>query len=535
MKTLAIIPACEGSVIFPNKNIRIVNGKPLIYYVINNAIKSKYIDDIVVTSNSKEIINIARQMGVKTRLRPDDLCNTNVSLDTVVNDVFNVVEKNNYDIVVTMQSIAPTLKVKTLDDALEKFVNNNYDSVISVRANKKFYWERKDGCYFPLQSKRCNRNMLEPVYVETGAFLITKTCFINDTSRLGNNIYLYELDDAEAVDVYCFGDLKQVENILCQKKVAIYVNGNNSIGLGHIYRVIQLADELFSKPDIYFDYNQTNINAFGKTTHNLIAVDGIQGLFNCIKNIKYDIFINDILSTDTDYMFKLKQLMPMAKIINFEDEGSGAKLADKVFNALYENAREDNVCAGEKYFIASKLFLLTEPIGIEDSVSKVFICFGGADPQNYTSRILEIISTSQYADYDFTVVIGSANKNADKLLQYNSFDHIKVLFNVDNMAELMSKCDIAVTSRGRTGFELAFLGIPTISIAQNARETLHQFLRLENGIDYLGLKPNDDVIKSSLDKLLTSSKEFRANLQKRMLARDLRNGRKNVMSIIRNL
>lgn len=77
MKILAVIPACEGSKVFPNKNIRIVNGKPLIYYVINNAKNSKYIDDVIVTTNSSEIIGIAKQMGVMTKLRDDRLCNPN--------------------------------------------------------------------------------------------------------------------------------------------------------------------------------------------------------------------------------------------------------------------------------------------------------------------------------------------------------------------------------------------------------------------------------------------------------------------------
>ena len=103
------------------------------------------------------------------------------------------------------------------------------------------------------------------------------------------------------------------------------------------------------------------------------------------------------------------------------------------------------------------------------------------------------------------------------------------------MPEIMSKCDIAFTSRGRTGFELAFLGIPCVSMAQNAREELHTFLSQKNGINYLGRNPSSAEIKKALEQYIFSTKEFRQSLQNKMLAKDLKNGRKNVMNIILNL
>lgn len=535
MKILAIIPACEGSKVFPNKNIRIVNGKPLIYYVINNAKNSKFIDNIIVTTNSNEIINIAKQMGVMTKLRADNLCNSNTSLDMVVNDIFADINIKDYDYIVTMQSISPTLKTVTLDKAIDECITNNYDTVISVVSKKKFCWNVLNNKPVPLYQKRVNRSLLQPFYIETGGFLITKSCFVSKESRLGKNIKLFELPENEAVDVYCFGDLKQVENILNNKSVAIYVNGNNQIGLGHIYRVIQLADELFVKPDIYFDYNQTDAVTFGKTAHNLIGVNGPDGLFKTLENKNYDIFINDILSTDKIYMQKLKEVLPLAKIINFEDEGGGAILADKVFNALYEDEYLPNVLAGEKYFIASKLFLLYEPIKIKDKVKNVFISFGGADPKNYTDVLLKIITEHKYDDINFIIVVGKAKANVDALLKYNKFKNIQILFNIDNMPEIMNKCDVAFTSRGRTGFELVFLGIPCVSIAQNKREELHTFLSPKNGINYFGKNPSINIIRKTLDEYIFSSKEYRQNLQNKMLAKDLRNGRQNVMNIILNL
>ena len=131
--------------------------------------------------------------------------------------------------------------------------------------------------------------------------------------------------------------------------------------------------------------------------------------------------------------------------------------------------------------------------------------------------------------------MGKANVHIEKLSLYDKYSNIHVLYDVDNIAELMSKCDIAVTSRGRTGFELVFMGVPTISIAQNQRESLHSFLRMENGVKYLGINPSDNQIAHSLEQYIYMEQGERQCLQDRMLSKDLRNGRKNVMSVIQNL
>ena len=168
-------------------------------------------------------------------------------------------------------------------------------------------------------------------------------------------------------------------------------------------------------------------------------------------------------------------------------------------------------------------------------MTDVFICFGGADPQNYTKRLLTIISKKEYERFIFWVVIGKANKLVEELMSYNKYKNINVLYDIKDIVNYMKYSDIAITSRGRTGFELTFLGIPTISLAQNQRETLHTFLSQKNGIEYLGLNPDDSTIEDALRKYIYSQKNFRQDLQNKMLSRDLRNGRKNVMNILRNL
>ena len=103
------------------------------------------------------------------------------------------------------------------------------------------------------------------------------------------------------------------------------------------------------------------------------------------------------------------------------------------------------------------------------------------------------------------------------------------------MPELMTSCDVAITSRGRTGYELALLGIPSIAMAQNQREEKHGFVCNENGFSYIGLNPDDEIIEGNLNMYLKMSKKARQRYQDMLLSHDLKNGRRRVMALINNL
>lgn len=533
MKILAVIPARAGSKGIPNKNIRIINAKPLIYYSIKNALQSKYITDVIVTTDSEIVRIIAEQMGVKTLNRHIDLCGDAVTLDAVIEDA--IPKNETWDYIITMQPTSPTLKVKTLDYAIDYAVKENLDTLISAKNSPHLSWYEKNGEKIPHYTERLNRQYLPPYYIETGAFVISKASVVTPKTRIGQKVDIYELPEEESYDVDNFMDLHSVSMTLQNQKIAFYVNGNNKRGVGHIYRALEIADEFYTKPDIYFDYNQTSREIFGITTHNIIPINGIAELFERCKREQYSIFINDILTTSIDYMIALKTVLPNAKIINFEDDGEGVIKADLVFNALYSQNNLPHVKAGEKYYISGKTFLFYTPITIKEQVENIFIAFGGADPQNYSDRLLNIISKDEYKNYHFTVVLGRAKTNVKALLSYNTYKNIDVLYDIDNMPELMSKADIAITSRGRTGYELAMLGIPAIAMAQNQREEKHGFVCEENGFNYIGLNPDDEIIEANLRMYLHSKKETRQHYQDILLSHDLKDGRKRVMGLINSL
>ena len=532
MKILAIIPARAGSRSIPNKNIRIIGGHPLVYYAIKNALTSAYITDVMVTTDSPEVKIIATQMGAACKWRDASLCGDAVTLDAVIADA---IPEGEWDYIVTMQPTSPTLKVETLDNAIKYTIDNDLDTVISAINAPHLSWGVKDGKKVPNYEKRLNRQYLPPCYLETGAFVVSKRSVVTPQTRIGKKVDVYEVSEEEAVDIDTFADLRSVATTLNAQKVAIYVNGNNKRGIGHIYRALELADEFYVKPDIYYDINQTDPKVFGKTTHELKPVNGIAELFEICKREKYTVFINDILTTSIDYMIGLRSVLPDAKIINFEDDGEGIIKADLVFNALYSDEEYPQVYAGEQYYICGKTFMFYDPIKIKDKVERVFISFGGADPQNYSDRLLKIVSKPEYKHYYFVVALGRAKHNVEELMQYNQYENIEVHFDVANMPEIMSSCDVAITSKGRTSHELALLGIPSIAMAQNHREEKHGFVSNENGFSYIGLNPADEIIEATLKMYMGFSKEVRQHYQDMLLSHDLRGGRRRVMALINNL
>ena len=136
---------------------------------------------------------------------------------------------------------------------------------------------------------------------------------------------------------------------------------------------------------------------------------------------------------------------------------------------------------------------------------------------------------------NFVVVLGRAKLNIQELMEYNKYPNIKVVYDIQNMPDVMSKCDIGITSRGRTGYELALLGIPAIAMAQNQREEKHGFVSNEHGFSYLGLNPSDHVIEATLDMYIEMERSDRKHYQDILLKHDLRNGRKRVMNLINNI
>ena len=196
MRILAVIPARAGSKGIPNKNIRTVNGHPMIYYAIHNAMQSEYITDVAVSTDSYEVKIIAEQMGVRCHWRKPELCEDSVALDAVIYDAV-MGDKKSYDYIVTMQPTSPTLLTATLDAAIKYTIENHLDTVISAINKPHLSWREEGGKKVPNYSERLNRQYLPANYMETGAFVISKRDVVTEHTRIGENLDVYEIYEKE--------------------------------------------------------------------------------------------------------------------------------------------------------------------------------------------------------------------------------------------------------------------------------------------------------------------------------------------------
>ena len=268
-------------------------------------------------------------------------------------------------------------------------------------------------------------------------------------------------------------------------KIIIRTDGYNKIGLGHIYRTIALANRL-NMHDILFiskEEHKLGIKLIKLHNFNLKQIKDEKDLCEVISAFKPEIFINDILDTRKEYIEELKKRNLF--VVNFEDLGEGSNKADLLFNALYEEKKLNGNCYwGKDYYILREQFLQKGTKEIKREINNILITYGGTDPNNYTKKILDILSELEMKNLRINVILGLGYKDPENLESHVKEFNMDILIkkNVNNIYKYMYEADIAFTSAGRTVYELASIGTPTIVLAQNEREMLHTFANSNNGI-----------------------------------------------------
>lgn len=541
MKILTVIPARGGSKGIPRKNIRLMKNKPLISYSIQTAINSNYDMDVVVSTDDDEIARIAEIYGAKIIYRTPELSTDIVTLDPVIYDALIQMENNintKYDIVITMQPTSPLLTTNTLDNAIQQFIEGNCDTLLSAINKPHLAWTEKNGKNIPLYSKRLNRQYLPKNLVETGAFFISKRYCVNETSRFGEKVSVFEIPEKEAIDIDTAQDWWIAEKELNKKNIIIRVEGHTEIGLGHIYRCILLAHNLIEHNIIFILSEQSDVGILKIRESNYpfeIIKDNYE-IISLINKYSCDILINDVLDTNLEYMELIKS--QNIRIVNFEDLGEGAKLADVVINDLYDKKHElQNHYWGSDYYCIRDEFLIAKPSKFNKKVKEILIIFGGTDPSNLTSRLFSIVQSLKNKNIHFTFILGIGYKRGAFLKEKVKTDNlnISIVQDVKLMSTYMSKADIAISSQGRTMLELASMKVPTILIAQNKRELHHEFGYLKNGFINLGLgnAVDDETIKETI-KWLIKSPQIREQMITQMNKKNLKNGITKVKEIILN-
>lgn len=229
MQILAFIPARSGSKRIPKKNIKLLKGKPLIVYTIEAAKKSKYINRIVVSTDSGEIADIAKQFDAEVPfLRPDSISKAeSTEMEFFIHALDWFVKNENYipDLIVLLYPTSPFRKAESIDKAIEEMLKNpEADSLRSIRLCSEHpykMWTIDDGYLRPF-IKRSDFNihtlsyqLLPTIYIQNASIYITKPSTIkNKKSPTGDIIIPFIMDEIESIDINFPLDFAFAEMIL---------------------------------------------------------------------------------------------------------------------------------------------------------------------------------------------------------------------------------------------------------------------------------------------------------------------------------
>ncbi|UZP66663.1 hypothetical protein N1030_13745 [Desulfovibrio mangrovi] len=537
INVLAIIPARGGSKGVPRKNLRPLAGKPLIYYAITSCLAARNIAKVVVSTDDEEIALFAQRFGAEVLMRPAELAGDDIPLDPVIVHAaqqFSVDEA--YSAVVTVQPTSPLISAADIDSALTVMHELQADTLLSVVEDAHLEWTIvADGMPKPLYKERVNRQFLPPKYKETGAVIACNWQQLMTGTRIGKNVALYKMPPERAIDIDSVLDFYICESLLRQKRIVFVVAGDKKIGLGHAYRATLLAHELVHHQICFVceEDQREAIQVIEKSNYTVFSV--AKGhILDKIAELSPELVVNDILDTDVSYIKALKALG--AKVICFEDLGSGAGEADLVVNALYPTVLPaNNVLSGSKWFCLRDEFIYSpHKSGACEGGKRFLLTFGGVDEGNIACRVLTLLADEILSrEYDIDVVLGPGfghRDEVDRIVRHNSA-RINVVQGTTQISEFMFNATAAITSGGRTVYELISTKTPTIVICQNAREVTHTAASSENGIINLGhnVLVSDQMIRDAVLTVLDSD-EIRQTMRQKMAKLDLKNGKQAVLN-----
>ena len=200
-----LLPMKGNSERIPNKNLKVFNGKPLFHAIVDELITSKYINKVIINTDSDLIAESAvntYQDFVSIHKRPKNIQGDFVSMNKIIEYDLN---NSDSDIYVQTHSTSPLLSIKSLDTAIEKMINRSkdFDSIFSVtKIQTRFY--KKNGAPFNHNPNELLRTQdLEPLFEEnSGFYIFTKDSFKNaDNKRIGLRPIMFEIDKIEAIDI----------------------------------------------------------------------------------------------------------------------------------------------------------------------------------------------------------------------------------------------------------------------------------------------------------------------------------------------
>lgn len=230
MRILALIPARGGSKGVPGKNIKLLNGIPLLAYTSEIALQSKQLTEVIVSTEDEQIREVAKNLGIKVPfIRPMALAQDDTPTIDVIVQALQWHEKQNvfFDAVCLLQVTSPFRTLEFLDKAIEKFMASGCDSLVSVQRvpheyNPHWTFEVNVEGNLKIATGEADiisrRQELPQAYHRDGSIYITKTkVLLEELSLYGKSTAFIESNPDFYVNIDTLQDWEKAEEMIQNK------------------------------------------------------------------------------------------------------------------------------------------------------------------------------------------------------------------------------------------------------------------------------------------------------------------------------
>jgi len=222
-KIIAFIPARGGSKEIPNKNIKNFAGKPLMVHSIEYALKSKLVNEVMVSTDDSKISKIAKDAGASVVKRPPELCTDTATTESAIEHYLHF-SKVKPDVIILLQVTSPLRPKDSLDEALRHFQKGKYDSLLSICSTHRFFWQVKDDNTASAEYDYLNRPRRQDMilkdkrFIENGSlYIFSHEHFEKIGNRLGGKIgYVVWPEDCN-IEIDTITDFKILERIFLER------------------------------------------------------------------------------------------------------------------------------------------------------------------------------------------------------------------------------------------------------------------------------------------------------------------------------
>jgi len=223
-KINAFVGCRIGSTRVKCKNLLLIDNQPLFTYLTNNALKSLKINNLYLNTDSKYIVDIAKNIygeRLNYYIRPSELGSSKAKLDDFV---FDFMMNFSSEITIFFNPCCLFLKTETIDKAIDYFIKNNLDSLCASRIAQTLCFKNNKPLNFSFNESQPRTQDLDPIHCQTCAFFIWKTkTFVesykkNSSGNFCGNFESYGLSTLESIDIDTEDDFLIAESILLGKK-----------------------------------------------------------------------------------------------------------------------------------------------------------------------------------------------------------------------------------------------------------------------------------------------------------------------------